>query len=124
MKPTREKCLFNRLLGAITICGLSAIGFTPLQALGAVETFIGRPSESGSRVQRQVNPIKAAKAPGGRFSQLDRNRDGRVSRQEMEEGNRTRLEAFARADTNADGHLSKEEWRAYRQPKATRKRAE
>jgi EF hand len=81
-----------------------------------VETIIGHPPGSAHSRQSTV-------APGGRFKQLDANRDGRISRREMEQGNQARLQAFERADSNADGQLSPDEWRAYKGGKKKRKSA-
>jgi EF hand len=101
------------MLSPLLFC-LGVLLLTPAHADG-VETIIGHAREPGPvrKAGKRARAVGAEVSPGGRFRQLDSNRDGRISRQEMEQGNRARMQAFDRADANVDGQLSKDEWRAY-----------
>jgi EF hand len=90
-----------------------AFGVVSCAQANPVQTIIGRPHEGG-----RDRPA----ALGGRFRQLDTNRDGRITRQEMEQGDQSRQQAFERADRNRDGELSQEEWVQYKASKKKRKR--
>jgi EF hand len=110
--------LFRPISSALCLPLLLVLSLLPCSQVLAsgVEMFIGRPPEPSRARQAGRKPRVAGTAvsPGGRFKQLDTNHDGRISRQEMEHGNRARIQAFERADANADGQLSADEWRAYK----------
>jgi EF hand len=102
----------------IVVCASLISGLLPATGLAGealanqVQTIVGRPYDANRTRQA---------APGGRFRQLDTNRDGQISRREMEQGNQSRLQSFERADRNGDGELSQEEWKAFKGANKKRK---
>ncbi len=90
-----------------------AFGALSCAQANPVQTIIGRPHDAG-----RGRPA----ALGGRFRQLDTNRDGRITQREMAQSDQSRRQAFERADRNRDGELSQEEWTLYKASKKKRPR--
>ncbi len=58
----------------------------------------------------------AAAAPGGRmFGRLDADRDGAITRAELDAANQRRAQMFDRADANSDGKITRDEMIAMRE---------
>lgn len=93
-------------------------------SISRAEFFAKR--ERGDRAERRGNRLErrgqrggfAARLGGRMFERLDTNRDGRVS---LAEATNARLAAFDRADANRDGRVTREERRALRAERQSRR---
>jgi cell fate (sporulation/competence/biofilm development) regulator YlbF (YheA/YmcA/DUF963 family) len=88
----------------------------PSEAQAKPEMWVGLPKEG-----KRSPPLRPLR---GRFTQLDADRDGRLSAAELERSFQLWRERFKQADRNGDGHLDAEEWRAHKKTQKTVRNSE
>jgi EF hand len=100
---------------------LQAMGFSILLLMGC--TYVSHVSAQAATDSGQPKPAVSAEKPPGHgmrhqrgeqmMSRMDTDKDGSISRAELQAAHLKQLEMFDRADANKDGKLSAEERKAF-----------
>ena len=95
--------------GALLFAGGGLVLWQNLRAAPPLAAMAAQAATPAGAVEEQAPAASEKTREEKRFARYDKDRDGKVSREEYLA---TRRKAYAKLDTNGDGRLSFEEWSA------------